>query len=49
VLKALARDRDQRWASAQELQLALEQYAHDEHLLLSSAKLGSFMSDCSPT
>ena len=45
VLKALARDRDQRWASAQELQLALEQYAHDKHLLLSSAKLGSFMSE----
>ncbi|HEY0133677.1 MAG TPA: serine/threonine-protein kinase [Nannocystis sp.] len=45
VLKALARDRDQRWASAQELQLALEQYAFDRHLLLSSAKLGSFMSE----
>ena len=43
VLKALARNRDDRWATAQELQLALEEYARDQRLLLSSAKLGAFM------
>ena len=45
VLKALARDRNERWASAQELQLALEEYAHDQRMLLSSAKLGGFMGE----
>lgn len=45
VLKALARNRDDRWATAQELQLALEEYARDQRLLLSSAKLGAFMGE----
>lgn len=45
VLKALARDREDRWATAQELQLALEEYARDQRLLLSSAKLGAFMGE----
>jgi serine/threonine protein kinase len=45
VLKALARDRDQRYATAEELQLALEQYATDNKILLSSARLAAFMSD----
>ena len=45
VLKALARDRDQRYASAEELQLDLEEYAREHKLLLSSAKLAHFMAD----
>jgi len=45
VLKALARDREKRYASAQELQLELEKFAHDHRLLLSSARLASFMSE----
>lgn len=45
VVKALARDRDERYASAQELQLALEEYAREHKLLLSSARLGTFMSE----
>ena len=45
VLKALAHDRDDRYATAQELQIDLEAYAHDARMLLSSAKLSSFMSD----
>jgi serine/threonine protein kinase len=45
VMKALARDRDQRYASAEELQLDLEEYAREHKLLLSSAKLAHFMAD----
>ncbi len=45
VVKALARDRDQRYATAEELQLDLEEYARENMLLMSSAKLGHFMTD----
>jgi hypothetical protein len=45
VVKALARERERRYASAQELQLALEEYAREHKLLLSSARLGSFMTE----
>jgi serine/threonine protein kinase len=45
VLKALARDRNARYSTAQELQLDLEEYARDQRMLLSSAKLAGFMSD----
>jgi serine/threonine protein kinase len=45
VLKALARDRDARYATAQELQLDLEEYARDKRMLLSSAKLAGFMGE----
>jgi serine/threonine protein kinase len=45
VLKALARDRNDRYATAQELQLELEEYARDARMLLSSARLSGFMSD----
>ncbi len=45
VLKALARDREARYATAQELQLDLEEYARDKRMLLSSAKLAGFMGD----
>lgn len=45
VLKALARDRNARYSTAQELQLDLEEYARDQRLLLSSARLAAFMGD----
>ncbi len=45
VLKALAHDRYDRYATTQELQIDLEEYAHNARMLLSSAKLASFMSD----
>jgi serine/threonine protein kinase len=45
VVKALARDRDRRYPTAQALQVDLEEYAREHKLLLSSAKLGTFMSE----
>lgn len=45
IVKALARERDRRYATAQELQVDLEEYAREHKLLLSSAKLGTFMTD----
>ena len=43
VLKALAREPDQRFDTAQELQLALESFAGENKLTLSSVPLGKFM------
>jgi serine/threonine protein kinase len=48
LLKALARDREQRYATAQELQVALETFARDEKLLISSAVLGTWMTQLFP-
>jgi tRNA A-37 threonylcarbamoyl transferase component Bud32 len=45
VLRALHRDRSARFATAQELQLALEELARQRHLSLSSAMLSSYMSE----
>jgi len=45
VLKALAVDVEQRFQSAQELQLALEDFAHESHLPLSDARLQRFVRD----
>jgi tRNA A-37 threonylcarbamoyl transferase component Bud32 len=43
VLKALARDREQRYQSAQELQLALEDFAREHKLAVSPIHLARFM------
>ena len=43
VLRALSRERDMRFQTAEELQLALEQFARDERLETSSVKLGAFV------
>jgi hypothetical protein len=45
VLRALAVDVEQRFQSAQELQLALEDFAHESHLPLSDARLQRFVRD----
>lgn len=45
VMKALARERDRRYATAEELQVDLEEYAREHRKLLSSAKLAHFMVD----
>ncbi|MCB9707082.1 MAG: serine/threonine protein kinase, partial [Myxococcales bacterium] len=45
IVKALARDRDRRYATAQEMQLDLEEFARERKLALSSVGLASFMSD----
>lgn len=42
VMRGLARDRDQRFSSARELHLALEAFAHAQHLPLSSVRLGEW-------
>jgi serine/threonine-protein kinase len=39
VMKALAADREQRYADAQQLQLALEDFAHEARLPMSAARL----------
>jgi serine/threonine protein kinase len=43
VLKALARDRDQRYANAEEMQVDLEAFARDHRLAVSSISLARFM------
>jgi len=43
VMKALQRDRDKRFGSAQEMQLALDALAHQERLPTSTIALGSYM------
>ncbi len=45
VLKALETDLEARWQTAQELQLALEDFAHEARLPLSSARLQPFLAD----
>ncbi len=45
VVRALRRDRSARFATAQELQLALEELARQQHLSLSSAMLSTYMSE----
>jgi len=45
VLRALAVDVEARFQSAQELQLALEDFAHESHLPLSDARLQRFVRD----
>jgi eukaryotic-like serine/threonine-protein kinase len=43
VMKGLARDRDQRYATAEEMQLDLEAFARDRKLAVSPVNLGRFM------
>lgn len=43
LLKALQRDRDQRYASAQELQVDIEEFARKHAIALSTVKLGEYM------
>jgi hypothetical protein len=43
VLKGLARNRDQRWQTAQELQLALEDFAREERVAVSPVGLARYM------
>jgi serine/threonine protein kinase len=45
VKKALARDRNDRYATAEELQLAIEELARDLGMKLSSVALGQYMRD----
>ncbi len=45
VLKALARNRDERYQTAQDLQAALEEFARRKSLLLSTIPLSRFMVD----
>ncbi len=45
VLKALRRDRNERYQSAQELQRALETFARDERLSLSNIDLSEYMKE----
>jgi len=43
IMRALARDRDERYATAQDFQIALEEFARERKLALSSVGLGRFM------
>ena len=43
VMKGLARDRDQRYATAEEMQIDLEDFARDERLAVSPVHLGRFV------
>ena len=43
VMKALARDREQRYSTARELQVALEEVARSRNLVTSTAALGEWM------
>ncbi|WP_146660686.1 serine/threonine protein kinase [Enhygromyxa salina] len=45
VLRALARDRDQRYASAFELQRALEAFALDQQLVVSPSRIAELMAE----
>ena len=45
VLKALARERDDRWATAGDLQTALEEWLSDTHTNASNAQLARFMKE----
>ncbi len=45
IMRALARDRDQRYSTAQELQVDLEEFARERKLALSSLSLGHFMQE----
>jgi serine/threonine protein kinase len=45
LLRALARDRDRRYASARELQVALEQVARSRGVVISAASLGDWITD----
>jgi hypothetical protein len=45
VMKALARDRDQRYSTARDLQLELERFARSERLVLSSVALALYMEE----
>jgi serine/threonine-protein kinase len=45
VMRALRRDRDERYQTAQELQLDLEEFAREHKLPVSSAYLGRFMQE----
>jgi hypothetical protein len=48
VLRALRRDRAERYATTLDMQLALEDFARDERLVLSSAQLGRWMEGLFP-
>jgi serine/threonine protein kinase len=45
VMKALQREPDERYATAQELQLAIEDFARDERIALSNVTLGRFVTE----
>ncbi len=48
VMRALRRDRTERWGSAEELQLALENFVRARGLAVSTAQLGYFMREVFP-
>ncbi len=43
VMKGLARDRDRRYATAEEMQIDLEEFAREQRLAVSSVSVGRFM------
>ena len=45
VMRALTRDRDERYATAQELQIDLETFARENELVVSPIELGRFMDE----
>ncbi len=45
VLRALARKREDRFATARDVQVALEQFARQEGLVISAARLGDWMTE----
>ena len=45
VMKGLARDREQRYATAEEMQIDLEDFARDQRLAVSPVHLGRFVRD----
>ena len=48
VMRALRRRREERWGSAEEMQLALEQFVRMRGIAVSGAQLGYFMRDLFP-
>ena len=48
VLKALARDRDQRYATAHEFRVALEEFGYQQRVPLTSTRLASYMDSLFP-